>query len=153
MFSGDGKAVCEAVGKTVGIDEVYSKLLPQDKTEMLESLKESGNGGVLFAGDGINDAPTISLADVGVAMGALGSEIAIDSADVVIMDDDVRKIPFAIRKAKKIKRKVIENIVGSLAVKAAVMVLSVTVGLPVWTAMLGDVGVMLIAVLNSLTAR
>ena len=153
MFSGDGRAVCEAVGKAVGMDEVYSKLLPQDKTERLGMLKESGDGGVLFAGDGINDAPTISLADVGVAMGALGSEISIDSADVVIMDDDVRKIPFAIKKAKKIRRKVIENIVGSLAVKAAVMILSVTVGLPVWAAMLGDVGVMLIAVLNSLTAK
>ena len=175
MFSGDNKLVCETVGKNLGVDEIYSELLPENKAEKLNELKKLGlsdtdgegggycgkNGGirkngkkvnVLFAGDGINDAPTLALSDVGVAMGALGSEVAVESADVVIMDDDIRKIPSAIKRAKRVRRKVIENIVGSLAIKAAIMALSVITGLPVWMAMFGDVGVMLLAVVNSLTA-
>ncbi len=152
MISGDNASVCAFVGKTVGADEVHSQLLPEEKTERLKRLRVSPNDKVLFAGDGINDAPSLALSDAGVAMGALGSEIAVESADVVIMDDDLSKIPYAIKKAKKVKRKVTENIVGSLAIKLAVMVLSVVVSLPVWVAMFADVGVMLLAVLNALSA-
>lgn len=151
MFSGDNAAVCEKVGKKIGLDAVYSQLLPEEKAEELKKIKSNGDGKVMFVGDGINDAPTIALADVGVAMGALGSEIAIESADVVIMDDDVRKIAIAVKKAKTVKRKVLENIVGSLAIKAAVMALGIFISLPVWIAMLADVGVMIAAVINSLT--
>ena len=152
MFSGDNKLVCENVGKKINIDNIYAEMLPQDKAENIKLLKNKNVGNVLFTGDGINDAPSIAIADVGVAMGALGSEIAVESADVVIMDDNITKIPKAIKQAKKVRRKVLENIIGSLAIKIAIMCLSVTVGLPIWVAMFGDVGVMLLAVLNSLTA-
>lgn len=152
MLSGDSESVCYAVGKNVGADEVYSRLMPEDKTRILKKLKGLPTDKILFAGDGINDAPTLAFADVGVAMGALGSEIAVESADVVIMDDDLSKIPYAAKKAKKVRRKVTENIVGSLAIKIAVMALSVVISLPVWVAMFADVGVMLLAVLNSLSA-
>lgn len=153
MFSGDNATVCEKVGNQIKIDRIYSELLPEQKAEKLKELKQKNNGKVLFAGDGINDAPSLALADVGVAMGALGSEIAVESADVVIMDDDIKKIPYAIKKSKTIRRKVIENIAGSLAIKAIIMLLTLTTGVPVWMAMFGDVGVMLLAVLNSLTIR
>lgn len=153
MFSGDNATVCEKVGNQIKIDRIYSELLPEQKAEKLNELKQKNNGKVLFAGDGINDAPSLALADVGVAMGALGSEIAVESADVVIMDDDIKKIPYAIKKSKTIRRKVIENIAGSLAIKAIIMLLTLTTGVPVWMAMFGDVGVMLLAVLNSLTIR
>lgn len=153
MFSGDNATVCEKVGNQIKIDRIYSELLPEQKAEKLNELKQKNNGKVLFAGDGINDAPSLALADVGVAMGALGSEIAVESADVVIMDDDIKKIPYAIKKSKTIRRKVIENIAGSLAIKAIIMLLTLTTGVPVWLAMFGDVGVMLLAVLNSLTIR
>lgn len=153
MFSGDNATVCEKVGNQIKIDRIYSELLPEQKAEKLKELKQKNSGKVLFAGDGINDAPSLALADVGVAMGALGSEIAVESADVVIMDDDIKKIPYAIKKSKTIRRKVIENIAGSLAIKAIIMLLTLTTGVPVWMAMFGDVGVMLLAVLNSLTIR
>lgn len=153
MFSGDNATVCEKVGNQIKIDRIYSELLPEQKAEKLKELKQKNNGKILFAGDGINDAPSLALADVGVAMGALGSEIAVESADVVIMDDDIKKIPYAIKKSKTIRRKVIENIAGSLAIKAIIMLLTLTTGVPVWMAMFGDVGVMLLAVLNSLTIR
>ncbi len=153
MISGDNRCVCDIVGKKTGIDTVFSELLPEQKVEKIKLLKNKRKGCVLYAGDGINDAPSLALSDVGVAMGALGSEIAIESADVVIMDDDIKKIAYAIKKAKKVRRKVVENIVGSLAIKAVIMAISLFVGLPVWVAMFGDVGVMLLAVINSLTAR
>lgn len=153
MFSGDNATVCEKVGNQIKIDRIYSELLPEQKAEKLKELKQKNNGKVLFAGDGINDAPSLALADVGVAMGALGSEIAVESADVVIMDDDIKKIPYAIKKSKTIRRKVIENIAGSLVIKAIIMLLTLTTGVPVWMAMFGDVGIMLLAVLNSLTIR
>lgn len=153
MISGDNRCVCDIVGKKTGMDTVFSELLPEQKVEKIKLLKGKRKGCVLYAGDGINDAPSLALSDVGIAMGALGSEIAIESADVVIMDDDVKKISYAIKKAKKVRRKVIENIVGSLVIKAVIMAISLFVGLPVWIAMFGDVGVMLLAVINSLTAR
>lgn len=151
VLSGDKKNVAEKVAKILNIDNFYSELLPQEKTNKLNEIIAQNNGKVLYCGDGVNDSPSIAAADVGVAMGVLGSEAAIDCADVVISDDNLLKIPRAIKKSKLIKRKVIANIVGSIAVKAAIMALSVFTPLPIWLAMFADVGVMLLAVLNSLT--
>ncbi|HCH74096.1 MAG TPA: cadmium-translocating P-type ATPase [Clostridiales bacterium] len=151
MISGDNAQVCRAVGEKVGIDEVYSGLLPDQKADKLSEIIASANGKVLYAGDGINDAPSLAMADVGVAMGGLGSESAIESADVVVMDDNALKIPLSIKYSRRIRRKVKENIIGSLAIKFAIMVLSVVFTLPIWVAMIADVGVMLLAVANSLT--
>lgn len=152
ILSGDKKAVAESVAKELNINKVYSELLPEEKTKKLnEILAKKGKGSVLYCGDGINDSPSIAAADIGVAMGALGSEAAIDCADVIIADDNLLKIPYAIKKSKLIKRKIITNIVGSVAVKVAIMALSVFTPLPIWLAMVADVGVMLLAVLNSLS--
>lgn len=151
VLSGDKKTVAERVGKELKIDKVYAELLPEQKTQKLSEILEQKQGNVLYCGDGINDSPSIAAADVGVAMGVLGSEAAIDCADVIITDDNLLKIPYAIKKSKLIKRKVITNIVGSIAVKVAIMALSVFTPLPIWLAMFADVGVMLLAVLNSLT--
>lgn len=151
MISGDNAQVCRAVGEKVGIDEIYSGLLPEQKANKLSEIIASANGKVLYAGDGINDAPSLAMADVGVAMGGLGSESAIESADVVVMDDNTLKIPLSIKYSRKIRRKVKENIIGSLAIKFVIMALSVAFTLPVWVAMIADVGVMLLAVANSLT--
>ncbi len=151
VLSGDKKTVAERVGKELNIDKVYAELLPEQKTEKLAGILEQKQGNVLYCGDGINDSPSIAAADVGVAMGVLGSEAAIDCADVIITDDNLLKIPYAVKKSKLIKRKVITNIVGSIAVKVAIMALSVFTPLPIWLAMFADVGVMLLAVLNSLT--
>ena len=152
ILSGDKKEIAERTAKFIGADSVYAELLPNEKTEkMTEIAKSSGKNKVMFCGDGINDAPSVAAADVGVAMGTLGSEATVDCADVVISDDNLLKIPYAIKKSKLIRRKVIANITVSIAVKVAIMALSVVTPLPIFAAMLGDVGVMLLAVLNSLT--
>ena len=152
ILSGDKKAVAEKVAKELKIGKVYSELLPEQKTEKLnEILAKKGKGTVLYCGDGVNDSPSIAAADVGVAMGALGSEAAIECADVIIADDSLIKIPYAIKKSKLIKRKVITNIICSVAVKVAIMAFSIFTPLPIWLAMFGDVGVMLLALLNSLS--
>ena len=152
ILSGDKRAVAEKVAKELKIEKVYAELLPEQKTEKLyEILSHKGKGTVLYCGDGINDSPSIAAADVGVAMGALGSEAAVECADVVITDDNLLKIPYAIKKSKLIKRKVVTNIVCSVAIKVAIMALSIFTPLPIWLAMFGDVGVMLLALLNSLS--
>lgn len=151
ILSGDNKSIAEEVGKKVEADVIYGELLPEQKTEKLTEIIESAKGSVMYVGDGINDSPSLAMSNVGVAMGAIGSEAAIENADVVILDDKLTKIPYAIKKSKTIKRKVIENIVVSLAIKLVTMVLSVVTVLPVWIAMFADVGVMLLAVTNSLT--
>jgi Cd2+/Zn2+-exporting ATPase len=151
MISGDKSEIAEFVGNSVGINKVYAEKLPEEKLEILKEIKENSIGSTIYVGDGINDTPSIALADVGVAMGGLGSEVAIDCADVVIMDDDLRKLPTAIKQAKRIRKTVVMNIVFSLGVKFLVMLFSVITSIPVWVAMFGDVGVMLLAVLNSLT--
>lgn len=152
ILSGDRRKTAEKTAQIIGADSVYAELLPSEKTEKIAELaRKNGKGKVLFCGDGINDAPSVAEADVGVAMGALGSEATVDSADVVISDDNLLKIPYAIKKSKMIRCKVITNIVVSIAVKIAIMALSVFTPLPIFVAMLGDVGVMLLAVLNSLS--
>lgn len=148
MLTGDSRKVAENVANELGVDEVRAELLPADKVTEVEKLLES-DGPLAFVGDGINDAPVLSRADVGIAMGALGSDAAIEAADVVLMDDAPSKLPEAIRLAKKTVRIVRQNIVFSLAVKAAVLALT-TVGIAtMWWAVFADVGVMVLAVLNA----
>ena len=152
MLTGDAKAVGEAVARELGIDEVAAELLPGDKVEAVEKLlTQKGEREVLaFVGDGINDAPVLTRADVGIAMGALGSDAAIEAADVVLMDDDPKKIPLAIRIAKKCMRIVYENIWFAIAVKLICLVLGAAGVANMWLAIFADVGVMVLAVLNAI---
>jgi len=152
ILSGDKKEIANSVGKFVGIDKVYSEMLPNEKLEKLRELLNDCNKKVAYVGDGINDSPCIAESDVGIAMGGIGSEIAIETADVVIMNDELRKIPQTIAQSKKIRRIVMQNIIGSITVKMCVMILSVVITLPVWIAMFADVGVMSLAVCNSMRA-
>ncbi len=151
MLTGDSQSVARAVAHDVGIDDVRAKLLPQDKVAQLEKLIESG-AKVAFVGDGINDAPVLARADVGIAMGALGSDAAIESADIVLMDDKLSKIPLAVNIARKTMRIVRQNIVFALAVKGIILILGAFGIANMWTAVFGDVGVMVIAILNAMRA-
>lgn len=152
MLTGDGMAVGEETAKALGLDEVHTDLLPADKVERLERMMEekNGRGTLVFVGDGMNDAPVLARADVGVAMGALGSDAAIEAADVVIMTDEPSKLVTAIRVAKKTMLIARENIVFALAVKAVVLVLSALGLTTMLVAVLADVGVTVLAVLNAL---
>lgn len=150
MLSGDSRRIAESVGKDLGLDEVHSELLPTDKTEILRSIIDSGKGSTVYVGDGINDAPSLAMSDVGIAMGALGSDAAIEAADLVIMDDAPSRIPMAIGLAKRTNRIVRENIVFALGVKFAILVLTVLGITDMWVAVFGDVGVTVIAILNSM---
>ena len=151
MLTGDSRDVAETVANDIGIDEFYAELLPEDKVSMLETLmKGSESEKVAFVGDGINDAPVIARADVGIAMGGLGSDAAIETADVVIMTDKPSKIADAIRVGKKTRRIVWENIIFALAVKLFFISLGIVGLATIWEAVFADVGVALIAVFNSL---
>ena len=151
MLTGDETAVGEAVAEELGIDEAYTKLLPADKVERVEKLlSESKGGSLLFVGDGINDAPVLSRADVGVAMGGMGSDAAIEAADVVLMDDKPSKIAAAIKIAKKTMGIVWQNIVFALAVKFIVLILGALGLANMWAAVFADVGVSVLAVLNAM---
>lgn len=154
MLTGDAKRIADATAAELGIDEVYSELLPADKVSKVEELL-GGLGGkekLAFVGDGINDAPVLSRADIGIAMGALGSDAAIEAADIVLMDDDPRKISKAIRISRKALRIVHENIYFAIGVKVICLVL-VAVGIAnMWIGIFADVGVMVIAVLNAIRA-
>lgn len=154
MLTGDAKRIADATAAELGIDEVYSELLPADKVSKVEELL-GGLGGkekLAFVGDGINDAPVLSRADIGIAMGALGSDAAIEAADIVLMDDDPRKISKAIRISRKALRIVRENICFAIGVKVICLVL-VAVGIAnMWFGIFADVGVMVIAVLNAIRA-
>jgi Cd2+/Zn2+-exporting ATPase len=153
MLTGDNRAVAERVGRELGIGEVRAELLPAGKVEAVERLiTEAGKGKVVFAGDGINDAPVLARADIGVAMGALGSDAAIEAADVVLMDDDPRKIAAAVRLSRRCLRIVYENTVFTIAVKFACLVLGALGLAGMWAAVFADVGVMVIAVLNAVRA-
>ncbi|MBQ9383189.1 MAG: cadmium-translocating P-type ATPase [Ruminiclostridium sp.] len=152
MLTGDREAEAKAVAEQLGLDGYYAQLLPADKVEKVEKLlKECPDGEKLaFVGDGINDAPVLARADIGIAMGSMGSDAAIEAADIVIMDDDLRKIPLVKRIAAKTMRIVRENIVFALAVKLAIMVLGAFGIADMWLAVFADVGVAVIAILNSM---
>lgn len=152
MLTGDEKHVGENVAKKLNIDRVYSELLPQDKVSKVEELlKDKKEDEVLaFVGDGINDAPVLSLADIGIAMGALGSDAAIEAADIVLMDDDPLKIAKAIKIAKKCMRIVYENIIFAIGVKIVCLILTAIGITNMWIAIFADVGVMVICVLNAI---
>ncbi len=152
MLTGDRRDVAEAVAGRLGIDEVRAQLLPEDKVNAVERLLslEHGDGRLAFVGDGINDAPVLTRADVGVAMGAMGSDAAIEAADVVLMDDHPSKIARAIRIARKTMRIVWQNIVFALGVKVAILVLAAVGVANMWLAVFGDVGVAMIAILNAM---
>ena len=154
MLTGDSEQAAAPVARALGLDGFFAGLLPQDKVERVEQLLESKPGGttLCFVGDGVNDAPVLSRADVGVAMGAMGSDAAIEAADVVLMDDDPRKLPLAIAIAKKTVGIVRQNIVFALAVKAACLVLTALGRTNMWWAIFADVGVMVLAVLNATRA-
>lgn len=150
MLTGDSKAVAEKVAADVGIDTVFAELLPQDKVSRVEALLAQKSGKVLFVGDGVNDSPVLARADVGVAMGALGSDAAIEAADVVIMDDKPSRLAVAIKIARRTVRIVWQNIVFALSVKIAIMVLGTAGIANMWAAVFGDVGVTALCVLNAM---
>ncbi len=151
MLTGDSRMVAEDVATNLGVDNVYSELLPADKVEKVEELLDSQKEGKLaFVGDGINDAPVLSRADIGIAMGAMGSDAAIEAADVVLMDDDPLKIVTAMRMSRKCLRIVYENIVFAIAIKAICLVLGALGIADMWVAVFADVGVMVVAVLNAM---
>ena len=152
MLTGDSKEVAEKVANDIGIDEIYSELLPSDKVNKLEEVlsKKVGNGKVLFVGDGINDAPVLARADIGIAMGGVGSDAAIEAADVVLMKDKIESISDAIRISRKTNKILWQNIIFSLFIKVAVMILVVAGLTNMWAAVFADVGVTLLAVLNSM---
>ena len=141
----------EVVGEklTIEKDNIFTQLLPQDKVAKFEEIKNSNNGKVAFVGDGVNDAPVLSLADIGIAMGGVGSDIAIEAADVVLMKDEPSKIVELLEIAKQNKKVVIQNITFALGIKIIVMILGVLGFANMWMAIFSDVGVSLLAVLNA----
>ncbi len=151
MLTGDAKAVGEDVARRLGMDEAHTQLLPADKVDCVEALltEKTGKGKLCFVGDGINDAPVLSRADIGIAMGALGSDAAIEAADVVLMDDKPSKIALAMRISRRTLRIVRQNIVFALAVKAIVLLLGALGMANMWEAVFADVGVSVIAILNA----
>ena len=154
MLTGDAKEVGEAVARELGLDEVHSQLLPGDKVEQVERLLEetSRSGKLAFVGDGINDAPVLSRADVGIAMGGLGSDAAIEAADVVLMDDAIEKLPAAIAIARRTLSIARQNIIFALVVKGVVLLLGARGMANMWEAVFADVGVSVIAILNAMRA-
>ena len=153
MLTGDDNRVADSVAKFLGVNEVHSELLPGDKVSLVEKLIEERRAGTLaFVGDGINDAPVLSRADIGIAMGAMGSDAAIEAADIVLMDDDPKKIPKAIRIAKKCMRIATENIWFAIGIKIICLILGALGIANMWLAIFADVGVMVIAVLNAIRA-
>lgn len=151
MLTGDSNKIGTVVGEKLGLnsENIYSQLLPQDKVNKLEEIKSKNNKGIVFVGDGVNDAPVLSLADVGIAMGGVGSDIAIEAADVVIMKDEPSKILELLKIAKQNKKVVMQNIVMALGIKIIVMILGVFGIANMWMAIFSDVGVSLLAVLNA----
>ncbi len=152
MLTGDAKAVGEAVGKELGLDEVHAELLPQQKVEEIEKIDAAKRGKekVAFVGDGINDTPVLARADVGIAMGGLGSDAPIEVADIVIMTDEPSKIATAVKIAKRTRSIVWQNIIFALGVKGLVLLLGAFGIATMWEAVFSDVGVTLIAVLNAM---
>ncbi len=153
MLTGDSKSAAMAAAGELGITDVHYSLLPEDKVNILDSvIKEKGKGAVAFCGDGINDAPVLSLADVGISMGAIGSDAAIEASDVVLMDDNPKKVAKAIKISKKCLKIVYENIVFAIGIKLLFLALGAFGKVGMWWAVFADVGVMIIAVLNAIRA-
>ena len=152
MLTGDVRRQAEKTAAAIGIDEVYSELLPGDKVSLMEKLEESASGRVVYVGDGINDAPVLARADVGVAMGGLGSDAAIEAADIVIMDDRPSLVGAAVRIARRTMGIVKANIIFALIIKAAVLILGALGLANMWEAVFADVGVAVIAIINSMRA-
>ena len=152
MLSGDSQIVAQQIGRELGLDVVRGQLLPQDKLHELEQLRSqlTAKGKLLYAGDGINDTPVLAAADLGIAMGGLGADAAIETADVIIMGDKPGKIADGIRIARRTNRIATENIVFSIATKTLVMLLSVFGLVELWAAVFADVGVCMLCVLNTL---
>ena len=152
MLSGDSKALAEEIAREIGLDSGTGELLPQDKLAELERMRSrlTGKGKLLYAGDGINDTPVLAAADIGIAMGGLGADAAIETADVIIMGDEPSKIASGIRIARRTSRIATENIVFAIAVKVLVMILSVTGHVELWAGVFADVGVCMLCVLNTL---
>jgi len=152
LLTGDTRAAAEAAAKELGIGAVYAELLPDQKVEHIERLKKESAGALMYVGDGINDAPVLAIADVGIAMGALGSDASIEAADVVLMTDEPKKIADAVVIARRTRRIVAQNIAFSLAVKGVLLVLSAFGVATMWGAVFGDVGVSIIAIINAMRA-
>jgi Cd2+/Zn2+-exporting ATPase len=154
MLTGDSKVVGDEIARALGLDSVYSELLPQQKVEQLEIIdkKKAAKSKLIFVGDGINDAPVLARSDIGIAMGGVGSDAAIEAADVVLMTDEPSKIVTAIRIAKKTRNIVRQNIVFALGVKAVILLLGAMGIATMWAAVFGDVGVAVIAILNAMRA-
>lgn len=155
MLSGDRKETAETIGHTLGIDHIYAELLPQDKVTKLEEIlqKQNPKSKTAFVGDGINDAPVLAGADVGIAMGAIGSDAAIEAADVVLMDDDIAKLQVGLRIAKNTRKIVLQNIVFALGVKG-IMLLLIAIGMStMWLAVFADVGVAVLAICNAMRKK
>ena len=150
MLTGDVESISKSISEELGLDEYYAELLPQDKVSIAEKLMNEKNGNLLFIGDGINDAPVLALSDIGVSMGSLGSDAAIEASDIVIMTDEPSKIGEAIKISKKTMRIVRENIVFAISIKITVLILSLLGIATMWSAVFADVGVSVIAILNSL---
>ena len=152
MLTGDNPEAAQQVAADLGIREYHHSLLPENKVILTEELLQQSKDKLCFVGDGINDAPVLSRADVGVAMGALGSDAAIEAADVVLMDDDPRKLATALRLSRKCMRIVKQNIIFSLAVKFLCLIVGALGLAGLWLAIFADVGVMVIAILNAMRA-
>lgn len=154
MLTGDRRTAAEAVARTVGTDEVHAELLPDGKVDCVEKLyaERPENSTLVFVGDGMNDAPSLARADVGIAMGAMGSSAAIEAADIVLMNDNIESLPIAVRGAKKTHRIVMQNIILALGVKLIIMILTAFGIANMWLAVFGDVGVAIIAILNAMRA-
>lgn len=150
MLTGDKKETAQAIAICAGIDEYYGELFPKDKVYHIENMIKGSKAPVIYTGDGINDAPVIARADVGIAMGAIGSDCAIEAADIVIMDDNLSKIPIAYKISKKTMRIVKQNIIFSIGIKVLVMLLSVLGYANLWLGIFADVGVSVIAILNAI---
>ncbi|MDE6142346.1 MAG: HAD-IC family P-type ATPase, partial [Bacilli bacterium] len=152
MLTGDRENISNAVAKELNLDECHAELLPQDKVSWVEKLmtQKSSRGKLIFIGDGINDAPVLALSDIGVAMGGLGSDAAIEAADVVIMTDEPSKIANSIQISKKTMRIVRQNIVFAIAIKIGVLILSALGLATMWAAVFADVGVSILAIINAL---
>ena len=150
MLTGDREAVAENIAKKIGIDKVYCRLLPVDKVSLTENIIKTTKGTVMYTGDGINDAPVLARADIGVAMGGMGSDAAIEAADIVLMDDDISKLKTVIDISKRTVRIAKNNIAFALSVKAAILIISAAGLGNMWLAIFADVGVSIIAILNAM---